>query len=659
MKIFAFVLPVLFILFCKQTMAQTLSKAYGKVGKDDIELITYAPDKDAEAVVLFDYGKSYFEDMDGRFDVVFERTTRIKILKDAGLKWAEIEVPYYHEGYIYETVENVEGNTYNFENGQLKITKLDPTQSQVEKLNENWNYKKFAMPDVKVGSIIEYKYKVNSQYVFNLRDWEFQWNIPCIYSEYETRMIPFYAYTWLLQGASKFSDQSTEESQGLERNFRGIKYKDLSYKYIMKDMPAFYDEGFITSKDDYIVKIDFQLSKIYYPDGTTREIITTWPKLVEDLLKADEFGKYVKKSEKEGKTFLSSDSLSAKNTSEKFDYVMNKVKMSFNWNHRYGKYASGKVSELLKNKIGNCADINLFAVGQLRAAGIEAYPVIISTRDNGKIKVDYPFSHFFDYTIIMANVDGKMIMSDATEVLCQNYRIPSRCLNDKGLLIKEGDIQWVNIGCSFVTSTQTYLTFNQFDSINQTFMVNMNIAATEYAALRLRNQFGDNIEKMKERINKDEGITLIDSTMKTMKTMNYLESKKPYKLSYSVLANMEVINNKIYCAPFLKEVIDDNPFKQNSRNYPIDMVYPEKHVYITTLTIPKGYNVEYVPSNIKISNEQIDLDFSVLKSEDKINITFGYYFKKSVYPATDYAKIKYYYNEIVKKGNEKIVLVKQ
>jgi hypothetical protein len=656
MKSFALVLFVLFFSVCKQTIAQTLSKAYGKVGKDDIELLTYAPDKEAEAIVLFDYGKSYFVDNDGSFDVIFERTTRIKIMSEAGLKWAEIEVPYYHEGYIYESVENVEGNTYNFADGQLKITKLDPSQSQVEKENENWNLKKFAMPDVKVGSIIEYKYKVNSQYVFNLRNWEFQWQIPCIYSEYETRMIPFFTYTWLLQGASKFSDQSSEETKGLERNFRGIKFNDLSHKYIMKDLPAFHDEGYITSMEDYIIKMDFQLSKIYYPDGTTKDIVTTWPKLIEDLLKSDDFGKYIKKSEKEAKEFLQADSLAVKNTSEKFEYVMNKVKSSFNWNQRRSYAASDKVSDFMKNKVGNCADINLFAIGQLSAAGIEAYPVILSTRDHGKIKVDYPFAHFFNYVIIMANIEGKVVMTDATEPLCQNDRIPTRCINDKGLVINNGDIQWVNLGCSFITSNQTFLNFNQFDSINHTFMVNMNIASTEYAALSLRNQYGDNIEKMKERINKDEGISLIDSTMKTM---NYLESKKPYKMSYSVWANVEMINNKMYCAPFLREVINDNPFKQDSRNYPIDMVYPEKHVYITTLTIPKGYSVEYVPSNIKIANDQIDLDFSVLKSEDKINITFGYFFKKSVYPATDYAKIKYYYNEIVKKGNDKIVLVKQ
>ncbi len=73
-----------------------------------------------------------------------------------------------------------------------------------EKVNDHWRVKKFALPDVKEGSVIEYKYKIISPYFFNLHDWDFQQRIPVIYSEYTTAMIPFYEYTYIFQGASKF-----------------------------------------------------------------------------------------------------------------------------------------------------------------------------------------------------------------------------------------------------------------------------------------------------------------------------------------------------------------------------------------------------------------------------------------------------------------------
>jgi hypothetical protein len=73
---------------------QNFSKEFGKIAKDEIELTEYALDKDAEAVVLFDLGTSYFVETDNSFDVIFERTTRIKILSESGIKWAEVEIPF-------------------------------------------------------------------------------------------------------------------------------------------------------------------------------------------------------------------------------------------------------------------------------------------------------------------------------------------------------------------------------------------------------------------------------------------------------------------------------------------------------------------------------------------------------------------------------------
>ena len=102
--------------------AQSFSIDYTKLGKEEADLASYGPDKSAEAVVLFDIGKSYFEDSENNFKVVLERSTRIKIFSEAGLKWAEVEIPFYHEGQIYEKVFDIEGCTYNIENGILKIT---------------------------------------------------------------------------------------------------------------------------------------------------------------------------------------------------------------------------------------------------------------------------------------------------------------------------------------------------------------------------------------------------------------------------------------------------------------------------------------------------------------------------------------------------------
>ena len=312
--------------------AQELSREFGKIGKPEADLVTYSLDKSAEAVVLFDIGKSYFVLSETGYDVVYEKTTRIKIFSEAGIKWGEVEIPYYQEGGIYEKVYDIEACTYNPYRDAFTITKFNTANCHDEKVNEFWLVKKFALPEVKAGSIIEYRYKINSQYKFNLRDWEFQSNIPTIYSEYEVRMIPFYNYVWLLQGSQKFDSYTSREDIGIKRRFAAIEFNDIVHKFIMKNIPAFNDEEYITSRNDYLIKIDFQLAKIISPDGGTTEVVSTWPKLINALIKDEDVTRFANKCEKLTTKLINPDSLLNKSREEKFDFILNFVKANFNWN---------------------------------------------------------------------------------------------------------------------------------------------------------------------------------------------------------------------------------------------------------------------------------------------------------------------------------------
>jgi hypothetical protein len=632
---------------------QNYSKEFGKVAKDEFELKEYALDKEAEAVVLFDIGKSYFVRSEGSFDVVFERTTRIKILSEAGIEWAEVEIPFYQEGGIYEKVSNIEACSYNYENGLVNKTLLDVSNTYDEKINNYWNVRKFAVPNVKVGTIVEYRYKINSQYKFNLRDWEFQWKIPVVYSEYEVKMIPFYEYSWLLQGAKKFDTQSSFVDDGLPMQFGVMTFHSMVHKYIMRNLPAFNNEEFISSINDYIIKLDFQLSKIIYPDGNTMYIITTWEDMIKEFLIHDDFGKYIKKSEKAASKLVNIESIKLKTDKEKFDFALEYVKSNYNWDNNNGKYASKSPAKFIDEKHGNCADINLFTIGLLNALGIKAVPVLISTRENGKIKYDYPYTHFFDYVIILAVVDSNKILTDASEVLSLNNRIPSRCINDKGMVIQKDKVEWISLECMFPSQTKTDIRIEIVG--NNSLNSSISCTATEYDALFYRNNYTDNIETVKEKIETNDYI-IIDSSITVQ---NQLNKDKPYILTYKLTSKPEIVNEKIYLLPFLNLPVSDNPLKQKERTYPIDMTYPKQRIFNATILIPDGYKVDYMPTEQKINNQLFELNYSASSDGNQITVSFDYYFKNTVYAATDYSKIKFYFNEIVKKGNEKIVLSKK
>ena len=223
---------------------------------------------------------------------------------------------------------------------------------------------------------------------------------------------------------------------GLSKRFGSIEYQDMVYLFVMKDLPTFKDESFITSPNDYIVKLDFQLSILHRPNGANQEIMTTWPKLSEELTDNDSFGKYLKNCKRKVK--ITDDmQFASKSTIEKAKMIDHYVKSNFNWNGVSDKFATKSIKEFLTSKTGNCADINLFYAGMLNAAGIEAYPVIISTRNHGKLKLDYPFQHFFNYALVLAKIDSVSYLLDATGAISNFTEIPSRCINDRGLIIQK------------------------------------------------------------------------------------------------------------------------------------------------------------------------------------------------------------------------------
>ncbi len=630
--------------------SQDYSIEFGKITQKEVDLKKYPSDTSASAAVLYDIGNSFFLDSDNGFDVVFERSTKIKIFTKAGFKYAQVEIPFYKEGYTTETVSDIVAYTYNQNNGSLVKSELRKEDIYTEKVSENWLVVKFALPEVREGSIIEYKYRLKSPYKFNLSDWNFQSEIPVSFSKYIVKMVPFYTYTFLLQGASNFSDQKTYESTGLPRNLSSVQYKELIHEYTMKNVPAFRDEEFITSMQDYIIKIDFQLSVINNLDGSKINVISTWPALCNDLLKGEGFGKYLNACEGKASKILEQLNISNLPPQEKLKTIVTYVKANYSWNEENRLFATKTVKEFIDTKTGNSSNINLFLLALLEGAGFEAYPVILSTRDHGKIKSDFPFVNFFNYVVAGAYVDEKLVLLDATEVLLPYFTIPPKCINEKGLIIKKKSEEWLELSNSVPSITENLISveFNSdLDSVKGSF----NFNATRYDALKTTNDKEENMKKFVE----DKSYTLLGDI--TTNNFNYAE--KPYQILFSASVPVENINGKIYVSPLFSETYKENPLKSVDRNYPLDMIYTNKSTFRTIIKIPDNYQVTALPKKSEINDDLFSLNYNAEIIDNNVIVVAEYYFKKPVYKAEEYKIIRYYFTELVTKMNQKIVFEKK
>jgi hypothetical protein len=631
--------------------AQVMPDEFGTVKPEYLSMTSYVLDDKAEAVVLYDFGKTFFYDSDYGFQIIFERTTKIKIFSKAGLKYATVEIPYYVENSQLEKVYDIDGYTFNFGGGGLQRTRLDPKTMYEEKVNEHWMVKKFEMPDVKEGSVIEFKYKVMSPYFANLHDWAFQHTIPTVYSEYTVGMIPFYEYSYICQGAKKF-DVFKNATTSMKRNYAGMEFADNNYTFGMKNIPAFRDESYITSINDYLMKIDFQLAVVHHPNGAKVDYITTWPLLNEKLLKDADFGLFMKAVSRNAEDILATLNLGSKSPQEKAEAITDYVKGNFNWDGFTSKYTGQTAKDFLKTKTGNCASINLFLIAMLNAAGVQTYPVILSTRGNGKIPADFPFQQFLNYVVAMAMIDNKPVLLDATEPLSPFGMLPARCINEKGLIVNKEKTEWIPLTDQSIASESDSLHIVLTAGLDSA-TADFHITTTGHKALDYRSDFVDDQTEFEKDLF-DE-----DLVMKSHVTaQNEKECIKPFIIEYKAGTAIETVGDKLLVTPFPGLVPAENPLRLNYRSYPVDMIYAETNLLHSVIDIPEGYKLAEIPKEVNEDNPSAAITYKVETSGDKIIVRGSYTFKKAVYQPSEYYNLKGAYTQIVQTLNNKIILVK-
>ncbi len=633
---------------------ENYSEEYGKITQYEASMTEYTADPEAEAVVIYDIGTNYFQGDDTKgFLLHMETRTKIKILKAAGTKYAQIEIPFYKDGRDVESIIDIEATVYNNENGKPTKTVLNTKKVFEEKINNDVSILKIALPDVREGSVIEYKYHIVTPFFFHMRKWEFQQKIPVIHSKLIYKAIPYYEYTYIVRGVKQF-DEFDSVTKNQDIRFGSLLYQEKIYSFGMKNLPAFRDEEFISAEEDYMVSINFQISKIYFPNGGFQNYISTWPALCDDFLKRDDFGKYIKNSEKEGKKLLPTLDLANKSQLEQAIEITQYVKTMYKWDETNGKFATDNLSTFLKAKSGNSADINLYLIGLLKAANITVNPVVLSTRNHGAVSKSHPFQQFLNYVIAQIEIDGQKYFVDATEPLRYFDELPIRCTNVEALVVKPKTEEWIVTAQKEVAKTQKVFKIKVLPE-QQLLKVNIEYILSGQDAYQFRNTYDGKNDNLVDYFKKNNNVNIEDS----LTVINYSEMNKPFSFSFNSSTSFESASGKLFIHPFCNLSVSDNMFKQTTRTLPIDLIYLRNVEYKSEIEIPEGYKVEYLPKELTHDSRLMTINYSTKKVDNKIEVSAKYFFNTNLYDAKDYARLKYSYAEIIKQFSDMIVLVKE
>ena len=677
-----FCLTLILCIAISHLVAQEAPKVrYGKPDLEELKMKTYLPDTTADAVILYDEGQSEvrYDTSKDAFLLTYDRFVRIKILKQAGTSWGTFKIPIYSFNASKEEIMGINGITFNLDGEKPVKSEMKKDAVFQERENKYWESVKFSLPSVKVGSVIDLRYTLHSPLLWNLQTWIFQYSIPVKWSQYEVVYPEYFNYNQSLMGYHRLNskDQKTRnesinfttinETSGSgfyqgkigkrQQENHSIPYVENLYGYTAKDVPAIKEEPYLTTIENYTTKLKFELSNTDFTKigGSLKNYTTSWNDIAKELIDDEDFGGQIKPGNFVKETV---EKLTAGKANEKdkalaiYDFVQHNLK----WDESKTYMPSKPLRKILEEKIGNSAEINLILLTMLQKAGIFADPVILSTRDHGIISPAHATLSDCNYIIVRATIDNKPVLMDATESNLPAGLLPYRCLNGKGVVIKKDlaeEIELVNAPSA--TNTMASLEIKQGKLTGK--ILNKLTGLDAFDFRQEVKKTGGPDAQFKQLKEKSEGIEYLNYSYPKIDSL-YSDVNKAYDVN--IESNGDDDASILYIYPMATKRMTKNPFTTLTREYPVDFGVPYNETYTLNLVIPEGYQVEELPKSksIVLDDKVGIFTYQIAQMDRRVVLNMRLSILKSLFLPSEYPNLKSFFDLIVAKEAEQIVLKK-
>ncbi|NOU16332.1 MAG: hypothetical protein HOO91_02090 [Bacteroidales bacterium] len=690
------ILLSILLLLCLSAFAQQYDQKFGKISMAEMEMKVCPIDSSAEAVVLFDIGETrmVYNETIQDFQLEYTRQFRIKILSVEGINSGNFEISLYrnkinqpnisrfkglglplpegiHPGNAQEKLSIFKGMTYNLVNGKIEKYKIEKENILIESKDINYIVQKISFPKVEKGSIIECKYSIVSDFIFNMQPWAFQRSIPVLLSKYDTYLFDYYKYNSHISGYEPIREENSTPLNKyftfawLESELLGNKrlgyihynYFENKKSYIAQNVPALKIEPYVDNISNYVTRIDFEFQYLLIPRLIHEDNYSSWESLNKRLLENDDFGNQLA----DGEYLMSDLSKTIEGVNNPEDkiikirsFIFNKIK----WNGKYGIFTDKGVKSAYNEGYGNIAEINLNLVMALKQAGLNAVPIILSTRSHGGVFDWTKNLDRFNYVIAGVKIDDKILFSDAASKLTFLGVLPLECLNGQVLIVDAKQSERINLYPEFISKKSSFATFSIDNKCNIAGKVS--ITYKNYFTTQLMESINgdDDLKRKKEEISNLFKNGNVDSLTIEFDKNNLPEAKVSYGVYNNATSTSPDETLSITPAQWLGFKISS--FEKSDRKYPVNFTFPSDESFVIKITLPDGYKVDELPSSVNYSlpdgNGKYIYSCQVVGNE--LVLISKLIIPKVEYNSSEYPALKVFVDEIIKKQGEKVVLKK-
>jgi hypothetical protein len=616
----------------KYSPAQLELPPLGTVNLSEFDIKECSFDKTADAVIIYDKALSHYND---DYNLVTQHRIRLKILKESGIERGNIHIRFYSKD-KFEFIAGINAVVITpGENKNVTTTTLDRKTIFTRKLNELQSEVVFALPNIKIGSIIEYEYESVKEHYGGLDDWYFQKDIPVMLSSYLLYILPNTSFNYVVHKAD-FMNIAVQPNR-----------ENGSVVFEMKNVPGLRDEAYSTSYKKYLQRVSFQLSSVTQR-GTEIKYSNSWKELNRDFLESRNFGAQInKKISSPADVLLASVNESYK----KMQFLHNYVRKNFQWTNVYSLYAEENLKTIADRKKGNAADLNLLLINYLKDAGFEAYPLLVSERWHGTVDTTISFQDQFNKVITLVYLDGKKYILDATDPYTPSNMIPSDLLNTVGFVVDKKHFGFLRLSDE---NKRKLYTIELLGKVGKNGLVQGTVSVDfyDYARVGKAEQYNSNKQKYSEQF-VAAGLK-IDSFKVDGLESDSAKLHHNFSIEYGLgkSGSYSLLNYNFFMG------FEKNPFVSDYRFTDIDFGARSYYLLHGVFELPEELKVDALPKNITLRtpDQALQVVREVQQKDKMIEVSIRLEFNETQYEASDYQMIKNFFGKMIELLNEPFVL---
>jgi transglutaminase-like putative cysteine protease len=592
-------------------LATVGAEEWAPISPDELKMTSLPEAPGAPAVILYRQ-----VDRDDNSKTGNEQNyVRIKILTEQGRKFADVEIPFFREqGTIVSihartvrpdgTIANFEGKAYDKTIAKAKGVK--------------YLAKTFTLPDVQVGSIIEYRYVYDmaENWVYNSH-WILSEELFTRRAKFSLKPNKTYPlrWSWPIGLPAGTNPPKQEPSTTIVR-------------MESQNIPAFQVEDFMPPENELKFRVDFEYSEMQ----TETDPDKFWKQHDKTLNgKAESFvGKRRDMEAVVGQIVAANDTPEAKAQKlyarvQQLRNTTYEVQKSEQEEKRAKEKEAGTATEVWRQGFGNGRDITLLYLAMARAAGIDASLVRVSTRNEYFFNPKAMDTNQLNSDVVLLKLGGKDVYCDPGTAFVPFGLLPWGKTAVTGLKLDKEGGSWVQTSLpdSSISKIErkAELKLTQEGALEGKVTVTFTGLEALSRRIEMRNQDEAERKKFLEEQFRECIPTGIDVELTNKPEWSSSASELVAVYDLKVTGWASSAGHRALLPVGLFSASEKQLFEHANRVYPVYLHYPFEKQDDVTIELPLGWKVSSVPKELNADSKAVAYILKVQDEKGTLHLT--------------------------------------